>query len=324
MLSRVADNLYWMSRYLERAEHTARLIDVTLNQMLDQAADDVDQAYQGWELLLSSLQQPVPEEGANDAYAITQMFTFDASNRSSIVFCIAAARENAQQVREQISSEMWEQLNLLYLRIKRTSMEEMWYAEPHAFLASVKEGSHLFQGITDATMSHSEGWHFIRVGRFLERASATAALLDSYFSAFSKELPQYTDTSFDYLNWVGLLKSCAAFESYCKVYTATIQPDRIAEFLLLNAESPRTIRFSAIMMQGALQAIARSTNTRSSGGAERIAGRLRAALDYDQIDEIMNGSLHSYFENIQRQCAQIHTAVYQVYISYPIDVVLAG
>ena len=180
MLSRVAESLYWMSRYLERAEHTARLIDVHLAQMLDQTGEDTSMR---WHRLLRSLRTPLPE-GEIDAYSITHLLTFDASNTSSIVYCIEAARENARQVREQISSEMWEQLNRLFLRVKESSMEKIWYAEPHRFLNNVKEGIYLFQGITDATLSHSEGWHFIRVGRFLERTTATAALLDTHFAKF--------------------------------------------------------------------------------------------------------------------------------------------
>ncbi len=321
MLSRVADSLYWMSRYLERAEHTARLIDVNLNQMLDQVDLAADQR---WERLLSCLHMAQRADELTDAYSITSALTFDASNTSSIVACISTARENAQQVREQISSEMWEQLNRLYLRIKSTSMEEVWYAEPHRFLAGVKEGVHLFQGITDSTMSHSEGWHFIRVGRFLERASATAALLDVHFSGILEIPHDSTAVFIDYLDWVGLLRSCASFEAYCKVYTANIQPAYIAEYLLFSAESPRSVRFAAAMIQVALQSIARATNTRHAGRAERLAGRLRATLEYDQVDDVMNSNMHSYLENIQRQCAQIHTAINQMYIAYPIDAVLSA
>ena len=322
MLSRVAESLYWMSRYLERAEHTARLIDVHLNYMLDQAGGDTNLR---WQRLLRGLRMPLPE-GDVDAYSITQALTFDASNDSSIVSCISTARENARQVREQISSEMWEQLNRLFLQVKRTSMEQIWYAEPHKFLNSVKEGIYLFQGITDTTMSHSEGWYFIRVARFLERATATAALLDTHFSMFLTEESEDESESepLDYLSWVELLRSCASFEAYCKVYTAALRPARIAEFLLLNAEAPRSIRFACALMQGALQAIAKSTGARNQGRAERLAGRLRATLDYDQIEEILSGDIHEYLESIQRQCALIHSGIYQVYIAYPIEVALTS
>ena len=320
MLSRVAESLYWMSRYLERAEHTARLIDVQLNQMLDQAGGDSSLR---WQRLLHSLRTP-PPEGAIDAYSVTQALTFDASRTSSIASCIAAARENARQVREQISSEMWEQLNRLFLQVKGTSMEQMWFAEPHKFLNSVKEEIYLFQGITDATMSHSEGWHFIRVGRFLERATSTAALLDEHFSVLLTEQTEDESEPLDYLSWIGLLLSCASFEAYCKVYTAVIRPPHIAEFLLLNAEAPRSLRFACAMMQGALQAIAKTTSARNSGRVERLIGRLRASLDYYQIEEILSGDMHEYLESIQRLCALIHSGLYQSYIAYPIEVALTS
>ncbi len=320
MLSRVADSLYWMSRYLERAEHTARLLDVNLNQMLESA----QYADLRWERLYKSLRIPALESGADEAYRVTQFLTFDTTNSASIVSCLATARENARQVREQISSEMWEQLNRLYLRVKRTTIEEIWPAQPHTFLAGVKEGVQLFQGVTDATMNHSEGWHFIRVGCYIERASQTATLVDVHFHSLMEIQEPFTSASLDYMSWVGLLRSCASFESYCKVYTANIQPSRIAEFLLLNAETPRSLRFAATMMQGALQSITKITTVRNAGRVERLAGRLRASLDYDQIDEIMSGSMHSYLENIQFQCRQINEAVYQVYITYPIDVALTS
>jgi len=318
MLSRVAENLYWMSRYLERAEHTARLIDVHLNLMLDQSPTS---AVPRWGRLLASLQIPSTAD-VGDVYGLTQKLTFDLSNHNSIVACIAAARENARQVREQISSEMWEQLNRLFLQVKGASMDTIWNAQPHEFFHIVKEGSHLFQGITDSTMSHGEGWHFIQVGRFIERICATAALMDLYFSQFPDSQDQSVAAR-NYLEWVGFLKSCTAFEAYCKIYTASLRPGSMAEFLLLNPEFPRSIRFAADMIQAALHAIAESTGTREAGRVNRLAGRLRAALSFGQIDEIMAGGLHAYLEDIQRQCAQIHTAIYQIYITYPIESALA-
>ena len=277
-----------------------------------------------WERLYHSLLFSALVGGDDEAYRITHYLTFDTSNSASIVSCLAAARENARQVREQISSEMWEQLNRLYLRVKRTTIEDIWQRQPHMFLAGVKEGVQLFQGVTDATMNHSEGWHFIRVGCYIERASQTSTLLDVHFHSLMEIQEPFTNASLDYMSWVGLLRSCASFESYCKVYTANIQPNRIAEFLLLNAETPRSIRFAATMMQGALQSITKITTVRNAGRVERLAGRLRASLDYDQIDEIMSGSMHSYLENIQFQCRQINEAIYQVYITYPVDIALTS
>jgi len=322
MLSRVADTLYWMSRYLERAEHTARLIDVNLHQMLDHSTAEEQPR---WQRLRASLSAPMAESDIDTAYRITESFTFETSNTASIGYAIAAARENARQVRELISSEMWEQLNRLYLQIKQTSINELWYAKPHAFFSSVKEGVQLFQGITDSTMNHNEGWYFIRVGRFIERASSTAALLDVHFQAFftNEETDmQATSDHLHYQGWVELLRSCASFEAYCKVYTAAhIQPEKIIEFLLFNLESPRSISFATGMLQSAFQSIARSTHIRRTGRVERLAGRFRAGLEYDQVGDLLQ-DVHAYLQNIQRQCTQIHDALYQTYMAYPIDVAL--
>jgi uncharacterized alpha-E superfamily protein len=322
MLSRVAENLYWMSRYLERAEHTARMLDINLYHLLDQKSD---YATQRWQRLFDSLRIAPLGEEVDDAYSVTKALTFNMQHAASIVACLSEARDNARQVREQISTEMWEQLNRLFLHIKRTSMEDIWFSETHEFLNSIKEGVQLFQGITDATMNHSEGWHFIRVGRFIERAWSTAALLDIHFRSVPLSRDYRDDDMqpdhLDYLEWVGLLRSASAFEAYCKVYTANIQPRDIAEFLLFNAEFPRSIHFCASMIQTALHSIARTTNARHTMRVERLAGRLRAALDYDQIEDIID-DLHSYLGHIQLQCTQIHNAVYQTYIFYPVDTAL--
>jgi uncharacterized alpha-E superfamily protein len=320
MLSRVADNLYWMSRYLERAEHIARLIDANLVLMLDQTPGA---GRERWGRLFASLGVAPPAEGADNARDITTALTFDRSRRSSIASYVGAARDNARQVREQISSEMWEQLNRLYLQVSRASIDEIWNSQPHAFFREVKEGAHLFLGLSEATMSRGEGWHFMQLGRFIERTGATAALLDTHFSAFIEAQSHGGETN-AYLDWVGFLKSRTAFEAYCQVYTADLQPARIAEFLLLNAEFPYSVHFAAGMIKLALQAIARLTGARSNGQAERLAGRLCATLDYAQIDEIMAADLHAYLEHIQGQCAQIHAAIHRAYITPSLEAVLGS
>lgn len=317
MLSRVADSLYWMSRYLERAEHTARLLDLTLNQALDQSPDI---ARQRWQLALASLRSPVPE--TLEAYPVTQFLTFDAQNKDSLVSCIAAARENARQIREQISSEMWEQLNQLYLDVRRSDINSI-YAQPHGFYGPIKEGSHLFQGITDSTLMRNEGWHFIQLGRYIERASATATLLDVHLRLLLN-LPEQTAIGQDYISWVALLKSCTSFEAYCQTYTADLRPERIAEFLLLNPELPRSVRFAVDGVQSSLEALSKLSGARKTGRSQRLAGKLRATLDYAQVDEIIADDIHTFLQNIQRQCSQIHTAVHQQYIAYSIDAAIVS
>jgi uncharacterized alpha-E superfamily protein len=311
MLSRVADSLYWLSRYLERAEHTARLLDVQLHLMLDQSPASAERR---WARLLASLNVPLPDDGSLDAYAITDHLTFDASNGNSIVSCIAAARENARQLREHISSEMWEQINRLYLHVKATRLDYIWYAQPHAFFVSVKEGIHLFQGITDSTMNHNEGYRFIDLGRSLERGSAVAQMLDVHFSAYDGG-----EIDGDFLEWIGLLKSFTAFEAYCKVYMADLRPDCVAEFLILNTEFPHSVAFCAAHAQRSLAQIADKTDSRRSRMVTRLAGRLAATVDFGAIDEIFATGFHPYLSDIIRQCWQVHDALYQAYIVYPVE-----
>lgn len=311
MLSRVADSLYWMSRYLERTEHTARLIGVGLTQILDQTPQAIAPR---WGRLLAALHVEPPAEGL-DPQAITRLLTTDAANPASLIACITLARENARQVREQISSEMWEQINQLYLRMRATTIEQIWRDEPVEFYQMVKERLHLIQGITDATMNHGEGWRFIQVGRYIERIWATTLLLEVFFQPYLNG----DEGAIDSIDWVVLLKSCTAFEAYCKVYTADVQPAQIAEFLLLNADSPRSIRFAADQLQDSLEQISQLAGGRHAGRAERLAGRLRAQLDYGQVDEIIAGDLPLFLRQIRQQCTAIHEAIYQAYITYPIE-----
>jgi uncharacterized alpha-E superfamily protein len=184
MLSRVADSLYWMSRYLERAEHTTRLLDVNLNLMLDESPLSAERR---WQRALHALGKPKDIEWTGDPYALTQALIFDTENKASILSCIISARENSRHVREQISTEQWHRLNSLYLQVTRPEMQQQsrsetlasGMAQPSEFLQSVMEAVHQFQGVTDSTMNHGEGWQFIQVGRYLERASATALLLQA-------------------------------------------------------------------------------------------------------------------------------------------------
>jgi uncharacterized alpha-E superfamily protein len=314
MLSRVADSLYWMSRYLERAEHTARLVSVNLNLTLDRAPAG---AVRHWGRLLASLRMPPRVAEVRTVAEVAAGSTLDLANRDSIAACIAVSRENARQVREQISSEMWEELNRLFLKVQRADPGGYdWSGGTHDFLASVIEGVHLFQGVTDATMTHGDGWRFIELGRYLERAGATAALLDVHYRDFAGAATQPADVG-DYVEWVGLLKSCCAFEAYCHHCTADLHTVKIAEFLILNQDFPRSIRFCAGRIQEALEAVLEDTS-RPRGRADRLAGRLLASLDFGQVDEIL-GDLPAYLAGIVRQTGEIDVAVHQQYIDYPVD-----
>jgi uncharacterized alpha-E superfamily protein len=315
MLSRVGDSLYWMSRYLERAEHTARVIQVQLDLMLERGAGSDSR---NWVHLARSLGVEAAAADSAVGESSVQALLHDSSERSSIVTSIMGARENARQVREQISSEMWEQLNRLFHAVRNSSGQDVWGASE--FLHSIKEGAHLFQGITDSTMTHAEGWQFIQAGRFLERAVCLSVLISVHFSAFHR--PDHPESERAYLEWIGLLRSCTAFEAYCKAYTAQIDPDRIAEFLVLHPSFPHSIRFAAEALEAAIKEIGREAGSRRSSPVERISGRLRATLGFGQIDEIMAGGLDTYLNGILRQCVQVHGAMYQTYVAYPIEAAL--
>ena len=315
MLSRVADSLYWMSRYLERAEHTARVINIQLNLMLERGSESDDLS---WVRVLRSLGVELVPEDESSAQTLAQSLLHDEHNRSSIVASIVLARENARQVREQISSEMWEQLNRLFHAARRTDSQEAW--ADRDFLQWIKEGAHLFQGITDSTMTHGEGWQFIQAGRYLERTAALSTLIGAHFQEFHQL--EHAGAEPAYLEWIGLLRSCTAFEAYCKAYTADIQPQRIAEFLVLHPSFPHSIHFSADALDTAIKNIGREAGSRRAVRVERIAGRLRATLGFGHIDEIMGSGLEAYLTEIQQQCGQVHSALYQTYISYPIEAAL--
>jgi uncharacterized alpha-E superfamily protein len=279
-----------------------------------------------WWRLLEALQAPRPEDGKIDVATLTHILTLDKNNSSSIISCVAAARENLRQVREQCSTEMWEQLNRLYLQVNSTTSSEAWLLHSYVFFRAVQEGAHLFQGVTDSTMSHGEGWQYIQLGRFVERTDAVARLIGAYFS----RLRYSTDHSIDqtaeseeYLEWVGLLKSCAAFEAYCKKHTAELRPLRVAEFLLLNPEFPHSVRFSVDKVHAALRAIAELTE-RKAEQPVRLAGRLRATLSFSQIDEVMASGAQAYVQSVRQQCSQAHTAIHQIYFDYPVEAELAS
>src|SRR5580698_6396834 len=327
MLSRVADSLYWMARYLERAEHTTRLVDVNLNLMLDESSTSSDHR---WIRVLQALGRPKRVKWDGNPYEMARTLTFDTEHKSSVLSCILAARENARHVREQISTEQWHRLNSLYLDVTRPEVKAMMQPPteaaseaPSAFLQQVLEAVHQFQGVTDSTMTHGEGWYFIQVGRYLERAMATAMLLDAYHGDLWTKRDR-TLVGNEYLEWMGLLRSATAFEAYCKVYTADLTPERILEFLLLDPEFPHSLRFSIDSLQTALQAIQRNSGKSRAEELHRIAGRLGAKLGFASVDEILSGDVVSYLRSIQHECQAIHETIYHLYVDYSIQTALAG
>ncbi|MCA9906314.1 MAG: alpha-E domain-containing protein, partial [Anaerolineae bacterium] len=271
-----------------------------------------DAVRERWTRVLRSLDAP-PDDA--ESYALMERLAFDPATPNSILNCIANARENARQLREHVSSEMWEQINRLYLSIKDTKLDDTWRTEPHTLFVSIKEGIHLFQGITDSTMNYNEGYQFIQVGRYIERAGAVARLLDVHYRGLTLPDGSY---SRDSLEWIGLLKSCTAFEAYCKVYTADVQPELTAEFLILNPEFPHSLAFAVDRIRAALLTIGDQTDSRKGRSVNRLAGRLAAMVDYGQVDEIFDVGLHRYLDDVARNCAYVHDAIYKAYIYYDV------
>ena len=329
MLSRVADSLYWMSRYLERAEHTTRLLDVNLNLMLDESAESAERR---WHRVLQALGNPKDITWKGDPYELVRRLSFDTDSRSSILSLIIMARENSRHVREQISTEQWHRLNSLYLAVTlpglyKTPEPGTMSIEPELpteFLTQVMEAVHQFQGVTDSTMSHGEGWQFIQVGRYIERASATASLLEAYHKDLWGEGPSERVEGNEYLDWMGLLRSATAFEAYCKVYTADLTPERILEFLLLDEDFPHSLRFSIDSLQCSLDNIQRDSGKVNADQLRRLAGRLQGSLSYSGVEEILDGDIVAYLRMIQVQCREIHNTIYELYVDYSIQAALAS
>ena len=306
-----------MSRYLERAEHTARVIDVNLNLMLDQSPAS---AAPRWERALACLRAKAPEGGTSDPYAICRSLTFDLANEASISGCIASARENARQVRELIGSEMWEGLNRLYFQVRRASLADIWSGQPQIFFNSVKDGVNLFRGVTDSTLCQGEAYHFIAAGRYLERATATAAPARRRTSASSPAGTTPPSPPSSTSNGSACSRAARRSRPFStSEYTADLRPTRIVEFLLLSEEFPHSVRLASDRVQSALEAIGEASSTRKTSRIARLAGRLRATLSFGQIDEIVASGLHGYLDDVLSQCNQIHAAIYQHYIAYPIE-----
>ncbi len=309
MLSRVADSIYWMSRYIERAENTARFVDVVRHLVLDLP----DQVSNQWEsLIMATGDNELFEERYGDSNEaietnVIKFLTFDRENPNSIFSCLWSARENARSVREAISSEMWEQINRSYLMVKDPQAKDRVDNDPAAFFSHFKKACHLFLGVTDATMTHGEGWHFGRMGRLLERADKTSRLIDVKYFVLLPRI-DYVGSPYDSLQWTALLKSLSAFEMYRKKHH-DIVPKRVAEFLILDRQFPRSLHYCLIKAEESLHAITGSPAGTFSNLAEQHIGRLGAEIDYAEIQEILDSGLHEYLDAFQLRLNNIGDAI---------------
>jgi uncharacterized alpha-E superfamily protein len=312
MLSRVADSIYWMSRYVERAENLARFIDVTLNMMHDIPAGAEEQ----WQPLISTTGDHELFDGRCGEPTrdnVIRFLTFDPEYPNSILSCLRQARENARSVRETIASEMWEQLNHFYYLVRDAAENGRVRDSPHDFFHEVKLASHLFTGIVDATMSRGEGWHFARLGRMLERADKTSRILDvKYFVLLPKV--QDVGTPLDDMQWSAVLRSVSGFEMYRKRHHG-ITPKRVLGFLVLDRQFPRAIIHCVDTANRSLHAISSSPEGTFWNVAEKRLGELRSKLAYITVDEIIAAGLHEFLDSLQTKLNAVGDGIYQTFIA---------
>ncbi|MEM1108196.1 MAG: alpha-E domain-containing protein [Planctomycetota bacterium] len=312
LLSRVANSIYWMSRYIERAENIARFIDVNLQLSLDQFSSTSDP----WGPLIEVTgDADIFKRHYHETSRVNVMrfLTLDRTYPNSIASCVTAARDNARTIRDIITSEMWQQINALHINVQRAAYDAIRDDRPVEFYQSVKEACLLFAAHTDATMSHNEGFEFCKLGRMLERADKTSRVMDvKYFLL----LPDATDVggALDVVQWAALLRSVGALEMYRQVH-GVITPGHVASFLILNEQFPRSLNHCVEQAQGALSAIT-GPGSRHTLDVQRRVGRLQSRLQFGQIDEIIEQGLHETIDDVQDQLNQIDRSIDQTFFRF--------
>ena len=320
MLSRVAESIYLMNRYVERAENVARFIDVNLNLQLDMPTNNGTGVGQWQPLIWTTGDEKVFVANYPDFSRenVVNFLTFDEKNPNSIRSCIRLARENARSVREAISSEMWVTLNRFYLMMHEPAAPSRVESDPYSFYSDVKTASALFMGETMGTMSHGEGWHFGRIGRLLERADKTSRILDVKYYILLPNV-EAVGMPIDTLQWAALLKSASALEMYSKRFN-TITPRRVSEFLLLDREFPRSLLFCATQAEESLRFITGSRPDTFSNPAEHRLGRLLGELHYAQVAEIFKTGLHEYIDSAQTRLNTVDDGMYRTFFEVRTEV----
>ena len=308
MLARVADSLYWIGRYVERAEHMCRLSDVMLNATLDRSAAATLVA----RIALTAVGDPDVAK-AKTPYDAALALALDRADKRSIYSSIANARENARQVRDQITTETWERLNVIYLRMSDPDATRSFAEGSQQFLHDTIADLHLFKGAGDATMSHGEGWSFLLLGVYLERAHMIASLLEVVFGDRRRKPIS------DHFALTSVLRMGCALEPYLRVYTAEMQPRFILQFLTLDEDFPRSIRFCTQQIETHLAAIIRHAGLAGSVGPDRLAGRLRARLQYADIDELEDQGASPFLRIVLDECLAIHRSLYDAFVAYPLE-----
>jgi uncharacterized alpha-E superfamily protein len=294
MLSRTADHLFWMARYMERAENTARMLDVNYQTaLLPQSAAVAEQGWQGLLSISELTRDYTTRYGAIQPRQVMSYMVKDDRNPSSILACLRAARENARAVRGTLTTEVWETTNQTWLEFNRMLADGTLARDPASLFEWVKFRSHLSRGVTVGTMLQDEAFHFLRIGSFLERADNTARLLDVKFHAVQSDFygaADERDSEYDFYHWSAILRSVSGFEVYRKVYRNVIQPEKVAELLILRHDMPRSLAACVNEVVTNLKLVANE----QSADTQRRAGRLMADLEYGRIDEILATGLHAY------------------------------
>jgi uncharacterized alpha-E superfamily protein len=320
MLSRVADSLFWMSRNVERAENIARIVDINLQLMLDIPSRQTVELAKNWMPIVACLGEEEAfqeRHKKSDLATVTEFLLFDRAHANSIASCLSSARENARTVREILSSEMWEQINRTSLWIQSKAARQSFENNQYEFFQRVKKTLQLFQGITDTTMIHGEGWEFIQLGKFLERADKTSRVLDEKYHILNQK--SGTSPNDLLLQWLAVLRSCSARQTYQRIYACAVDPIKVAEFLILNETLPRSIIFSVLHLDQSLRRISGVAAGHYANPAEKHSGRLLAELTFSSIEEYWQQGLHQAVDTIQLKLNQIGQGIFDSYIhqSFP-------
>lgn len=307
MLSRTADHLFWMARYTERAENTARMLDVNYQMSLMPQSAEV--AEQGWRAMLdiSELTQAFDAKHVLlDRHDVLDFMVRDMGNSSSIVSCLRAARENARAVRGSLTTEVWETINTTWLDVQKMLADGMLEKDPAQFFEWVKFRSHLSRGVQLGTMLKDESFYFMRLGTFLERADNTARILDVKFQTAGQfDDGDSSDEVADYYHWAAILRSVSGFEVYRKVFRDVITPERVAELLILRGDMPRSLMAS---MDEVVNILAQVKNQQSTE-TQRRAGKIHANLQYARIDDVFAVGLHAYLTNFLERINELGNGI---------------
>ena len=306
MLCRVANSVYWMSRYVERAENVARFVDVNHNLTLGMG----EAFHEQWSPLVYTTGDHQLFESLYPQHTranVLQFLAFNKGNPNSIISCLYKARENARTIREVISSQMWEELNKFYHMVRVEAGVPAVLDEPHEFWDRVRRASDLLVGVTDTTMSHGEAWHFSRIGRLIERADKTSRIVDVQYFILLPD-PRDIGSTLDVVRWSALLKSTSAWEMYRRQH-GRILPANVADFLVLDRRFPRSMHYCLIKAHESLQEITGSANGTFQTRSEQWMGRVRSQMDYTSVHDLIDQGLHEYIDTFQTQLNRIGAAI---------------